>query len=420
MAGTTETIEYGGNAVKQVYTIVNLVAKQVMGEQAITAIDTGSFVSMGKAVTSSKLYREAFLNAIPDVLAKTIVSSRSYLTGASHMIKYAFEYGTYIRKITVNMPEAETSKQWLIGEPDFKPEYAPVIKSDVRVRVFAGFTSWQMGVTIPDNALKTAFTSPVEMGAFISAIFIALENSMKMAIENLSDLTRANFIGWKLHGNKPCCVIDLLEGFNTASGRNLTRSQGLIDEDCLAWSTAQMINWSLRLTRMSTQFNEEGFQRHTPKEYQVCEILQDFESYVNTFLKRVSFQEKMVQLPNYTTVPYWQAPGLTYDWDDISSVNLTLSTGGDSTEEGSTGITIQQSGIVGVIYDIEALGITINEQDSESLRNPQAKYTDYWSDANFGFFNDISENGIVFIFGKDEEEEPENPENPENPDEPAA
>ena len=88
----------------------------------------------------------------------------------------------------------------------------------------------------------------------------------------------------------------------------------------------------------------------------------------------------------YDSVAYWQGAGESFDFDDASAIDIKL-------DEQNT---ISKKGIIGVIYDYEAMGVTLNERRSTSERNNHDEYTNYYNKANIGYFNDMSENGIVF------------------------
>ena len=88
----------------------------------------------------------------------------------------------------------------------------------------------------------------------------------------------------------------------------------------------------------------------------------------------------------YHEVPYWQGSGENYSFESTSSINIKL----DETT------TVNKTGIIACIYDEQALGVTINERKTTSERNNKDEYTDYFNKANMGYFNDMSENGIVF------------------------
>lgn len=372
--------------VKQIYSILNDVAKQTWGETALTVIDTASFISLGDKVLSSDTDTDVFLGKLVDRIGKTVFSMRKYDRRKNTMAREPFEYGCILQKITVEPPDAKENNSWQIGEVDYKPSYAPVIKSNVKQKLFNKVSTWEIDVTIPDYQLRTAFTSETEMAVLIDAIFTAMDNRMEQALENCGDLTRANFIARKIHGAKPCGAINLLHDYNTLTNSSLTVATCLTDKEFLRYAVGQMSLWMNRLDRMSTLFNEEGFHRFTPKDRLVVNILNDFVTNVQTVLQSDTWHDELVKLPLYEPVPYWQGSGTDYAFDSTSSVNVKV--------DGET--EVNEKGILAVFYDYDAMGTTIVERRSSSERNNKDEYTDYYNKANMGYFNDMSENGIVF------------------------
>ena len=208
--------------VKQIYTIVNEAAKQAWGESALAAIDTASFISLGDKALSSTTDTEEFLNALVDRIGRRIFSMRKYSRNRNTMAREPFEYGCILQKITVEPPEAKENKSWEIGDVSYAPTYAPVIKSNVKQKLFNRVSTWEIDVTIPDYQLRTAFTSETEMAVLIDAIFTSMDNRMEQALESCGDLTRANFIARKLKSAKPCGAINLLHNYNTLTSQTLT------------------------------------------------------------------------------------------------------------------------------------------------------------------------------------------------------
>ena len=191
------------STVKQIYSIVNDTAKQTLGQAAITATDTASLVALGDQVLASNKTTDLFTHTLVDRIGKTIFSVRRYKGQMGGMVREPFEYRCIVQKIYVDMTEAKPNNAWKIGEDDYKPEFAPVIKPTVKQKLFNKITTWEVDVTIPDFMLRTAFKSASEMAVFIDAIFTSMENMMEIALENNSNLTRASFIARKLDANKP-------------------------------------------------------------------------------------------------------------------------------------------------------------------------------------------------------------------------
>lgn len=374
--------------VSQIYDLVNQTAKESMGANAITVKDVSSLIALGDSVLASNTDTENFLNTLVDRIARTVFSVRQYESDSEGMVRHPFEFGCIVQKIYVDLPEAKKNDAWEIGKGDYTPKFAPIIKPNAKQKLFNGVSTWEVDVTIPDFMFRTAFTNETSMATFIDAIFTAMDNMMTLALENNANLTRASFIARKIKGGKPCGAINLLHEYNTITNAGLTVENALMNAEFLAWASRSINLWVKRMSKMSVLFNEEGYKRHTPKDKLVVNLLQDFTSACDTFLGANTFHDELVKLPMYDSVAYWQGAGESFDFNDTSAINIKL----DDTEQG----TISKKGIIGVIYDYEAMGVTLNERRSTSDRNNHDEYTNYYNKANIGYFNDMSENGIVF------------------------
>lgn len=375
--------------VNQIYSIVNATAQQSMGKTAITVTDTSTLISLGDAVLSSDTSRDNFIGALVDRIGKTVYGVRRYrATGNNNIVKEPFEYGCILQKINVKLPEARQNNSWEIGTVGYKPEFAPVIKPTVRQKLFDKISTWEVAVTIPDRILKTAFLNATAMAVFIDAIFTAMDDMVEVALENNVNLTKASFIARKLSGKTefPCTAVDLLKQYNTLTNAGLTIENALRNKEFYQWAGNQILLWVSRLRRMSTLFNNEGYERFTPQENLVVDILDSFATGSNTYLQSDVYHNELTKLPKYNEVNYWQGSGLTFNFDDTSSISVKLS----ETE------TVTQKGIIGMAYDEEAIGVTIDNRKMTSERNNHDEYTNYYSKFDIGYFNDMSENGIIF------------------------
>ena len=372
--------------VEQIYALVNETAKESMGEKAIAVKDVSSLIALGDSVLSSASDTENFLNTLVDRIARTVFSVRRYETDTEGMVRHPFEFGCIVQKIYVDMPEAKQNNSWEIGKEGYTPVFAPVIKPTAKQKLFKGITTWEVDVTIPDYMLRTAFLNETSMATFIDAIFTAMDNMITLALENNANLTRASFIARKLKGGKPCGAINLLHEYNTLTSASLTVESAMMNAEFLAWASRAINLWVKRMSKMSVLFNEEGYKRHTPKDKIVVNLLQDFTSACDTFLGANTFHDELVKLPMYDSVAYWQGAGESFDFNDTSAIKVKI-------DESNT---IEKKGIIGIVYDYEAMGVTLNERRSTSERNNHDEYTNYYNKANIGYFNDMSENGIVF------------------------
>lgn len=376
--------------VKQIYSILNDVAKQSLGTGVIAVVDTQSFISLGDKVLKSDTDTENFLSKLTDRIAKTVYSVRNYSGINKNLMREPFDYGVIVQKIHVEMPEAKENNAWKIGEQGYTPTYAPVIKPTVSQKLFNKLSTWEIDVTIPDFMLKTAFLNESSMATFIDAIFTAMNNAMVMCADNNANLIRANFIGNKIHSAQPTQAINLLAQYNTLTNANLTVASCLRDVDFLKWATMQISLWTKRMRVMSKLFNEDSNSKFTSGDYLVLDVLQDFASSTATFLQSDTYHKELVALPMYNEVPYWQGSGTSFAFADTSKISVKI--------DGTTEVT--QGGIIAVAYDYNAIGTTINEPRSTTERNNKDEYTNYYNKATIGCFNDLGENGIVFYIAE--------------------
>ena len=373
--------------INQIYTIVNSVASQSMGSSAVTAVDASSFIALGNSVLSSQVNTDAYLNTLVDRIGKTIFSIRAYQVADRDIVREPFEYGCILQKIYVDMPEARVNNSWNIGNNNYTPEFAPVIKPTIKQKLFNAISTWEVAVTIPDEILKTAFTSETAMAVFIDAIFTSMENMMQLAMENNINITRAAFIARKLNANSTCGAINLLANYNELTGEKLTVATCLRDLGFLKYASQQIKLWTDRMIKMSTLFNDEaGYKRHTPKDLQVLDVLADFATSSDIYLQANTYHDELVKMPYYNVVPYWQGSGEGYAFDDTSAVNIKI----------DANTTVNKSGVLAVLFDHDAMGVTIKDRRATTERNNHDEYTNYYNKANIGYFNDMSENGIVF------------------------
>lgn len=374
----------------QVYLIVGAAAKQAFGETAITPIDTSSFIALGDSILSSDTSTDAFNSAINDVIGRTIIDVRIYNPDADPMVRHPFEFGAALRKIYVELGDARENNSWNIGKENYSPEFAPIMKPIIEQHLFNSMSTYEFGVTIPDDLWSTAFHNEQEMAALISGIFVAMEMRMQLSLEHLNNLVRASFIARKsLTGGIVAC--NLLTAYNTETNNSLTVSSAMRDKEFIRWSNMTIGMFVDRLTKPSRLFNDAKYLRHTPRDLQVLTLLSNYAKASDVYLESDTYHDELVKLPYFRTVPYWQGSGEDYSFNEVSKIEVILT----ANEEPTT-----VTGVIGLLADYEAMGTTIDKPRTPTERNSHDEYTNYYNKANRGYFNDMSENGVIFYLAE--------------------
>lgn len=379
--------------VNQLYAVLNSVAAQALGSAAVAVTDTRSMVALGDAVLSSGDNKDAFVGVLMDRIGRTIVSMRAYNPdGIDPLIKKPFEYGCVLQKIYVDLEDANANNEWNIGSNEYTPSFAPVFKPDVRQKLFNGINTWEYDWSVPDNILKTAFISEENMSAFFAAQAMAMDNSLKLSLENAGNMVRATGAAYHIENGGTTAINLLAEYLTIHQSSTLTEDTCLFDKDFLRYAAMRILNVTKYMRRMSRAWNLEGFARHTEKDLAIVTLLQDFDAAETMYLQSDTFHDELVALEGYNVVPYWQGAGTSttaYSFDELSAIKVKIKDGASSKD-------VSQTGVVAIVHDVEALGTTLYEIEQSTQRNNKDRYTDYFTHANIGYFFDPSENMVVF------------------------
>lgn len=365
---------------EQIYSLVNEVAEQSMGTSEIDVCDTNSLVALGNTVLSSSSNTEAFLNTLVQRIGKTIISYRPYTSQLTLLDVGDMEWGQIMQKVKTNMPVAiaDPTYDLVDGESiDMYTVHKPVSKQ----KLFVKRTPVRYCITTQRKPLKEAFLSTEAMGNYIASVFGEVRNAIELSQENLGRLTMANYMINAGSNQK----IDLVSTYNTLTGESVpdvpTGMSALMDEAFVRYAISVIKNTSMKMTTMSTIFNGEEAQRHTPYEFQRFVYLVDFMTALETQVEYAAFNDQYVKLATGIAVPYWQA------------IDTPEQVKGTNEEDEETTLT----NVVAFVHDREALGTYRKEE--EALTTPVNSagryYNTDWHVDNL-YFNDMSENGVYF------------------------
>lgn len=364
----------------QIYGIVNDVAKQVMGEEAIDVIDTGSLVALGDSILSSQTNTEAFLSTLVQRIGLTIISYRPYTSQLSLLEVGDMEFGQIMQKTKVKMSEAIEDDTWNLVDGQSLDMYI-VAKPEATQKLFVKRTPFAFMRTFQTKPLKEAFTDANTMGSFISSIYGEVINSIELSQENLGRLTMANYMA----NAKTNQVVNLVTEYNAIQTAGaLTSDNAMLDNAFLRWALGRIKNVAIKMQTMSTLYNDGTEQRHTPLNMQRLVSLVDFQTALETQVEYAAFHEQYVKLASNILVPYWQAAKSPFD------IELQVGEGESATEK-----TLEN--IVCFIHDRDALGTYRKEEEVLTTPvNARGRYYNTWWHLDNLYFNDTSENGVIF------------------------
>lgn len=377
--------------VNQIYTIVNSVAKQMWGEDAITATDLTGLISMGKSVLSSETNRDLFLNTLVDRIGKTVIRTLDLELDFPNLMVTDFEWGSIIQKINVQPQLSVVNKSYQITEEGFTPNQFDVNPITATQTFFTDADTWEFDYTIPDVLLKSAFRSESEFNAFITAITAAVSDSMTMALNNMAYMAIDNFAAEKLKANNG--VVNLLAMYNTQfASAPLTQADCITSPEFCRYASMIMNNYIKYMAKPSKLYNAGGMVRATARDNMHILIAADFASSMQVYLESDTYWNEYVKLPNYKEYVCLQGTGnVSPNWIDNTTINVIPSSANDGDSA------IKQTGIIGIFADRQAIATGYTDMYSGTDRNNRNRYTNFTYMATKQYINDLSENGVIFI-----------------------
>lgn len=373
----------------QVYELMNGVTKEVLGEDAVIQEDLTNVVDIGDQITNLNLM-DHYVRTLVDHIGKMIFVTRAYSGTAPSLLMDSWEYGSILEKVTYDgLPEATENESWELEDGE---EYNPNIFTQPKVsaKFFDKRVTFEVPMSFAERQVKSAFSSASQLNAFFSMIYNAIDKSMTVKTDGLVERTLNNFIGETLAtGANTVRSVDLLAGFNAQFGTTLTADQARLNPEFIRYSAYMIRLVSDRMVKISNLFNAGGKDRFTPKDMQKIVLLSEFKTAADVYLYSDTFHNELTRLPDSDEVPYWQGSGVAYDFNSTSAINVKTSGGN----------TVAQAGILGVILDRDACGVSNLDKRVTTDWNAKGEFWNNWYKFDAGYFNDFNENGVVFHMG---------------------
>lgn len=392
--------------VKQIYTLINSVSGEVLGRTDIVQDDLTGIVDLGKEVFNQSAV-DNYVKSLVNHIGKVIFVNRPYAGKVPSVLMDAWEFGSVLEKISADVPAAEENDTWDLTDGQ---TYSQDVfhKPTVTAKFFNSKVTFEVPVSITERQVKESFSNAAQLNGFISMIYAAVEKSMTIkadalimrTINNmiaetvLADAvafggTAGNMANADLSSASTARCVNLLKLYNDKTGAStkLTAAKAITDPDFIRFASYVMGTYADRLQSISTVFNVGGKERFTPKDMLHVVLLSDFAKAAQTYLYSDTFNRGDVLLPQAETVPFWQGSGKNYEF---------ASTGNIKVKE-SGGKAVEISGVLGVMFDRDALGVCNLDRRVTTNYNAKAEFFNNYYKFDAGYFNDTNENFVVFF-----------------------
>lgn len=390
--------------VNQIYKLINSVSSEVLGKSDLVKEDLTGVVDLGNEIFNQNAV-DNYVKSLVNHIGKVVFVNRPYSGKVPSVLMDAWEFGSVLEKISADVPQAEVNDTWnLTDGKEYKQDIFH--KPTVSAKFFNSKVTFEVPVSITERQVKESFSSAAQLNGFLSMIYSAVEKSMTIKTDALVMRTINNMIAETLDADKTAFGFDpstsgtvdyssastvrcvnLLKLYKEKTGADITAAAAITTPDFIRFAAYIMGLYSDRLQTISTLFNVGGKERFTPKDVLHTVLLSDFAAAAKTYLYADTFHEDNVLLPKAETVASWQATGKDYAFEHVSKIDV----------KSASGATISVSGVLGVMFDRDALGVTNLDRRVTTNYNAKAEFFNNYYKFDAGYFNDTNENFVVFF-----------------------
>lgn len=384
--------------VKQIATIMNDVTGTILGKNDVVNEDLSNIVDVGKEILDTGNV-DNYVRTLVDRIGKVVFVNKAYKGSAPSVMMDGWEYGSILEKISCELPSAEENESWNLQDgQEYKQDifHAPKVSA----KFFNKKVTFEVDMSFTEMQVKESLGSAEELNGFMSMLVNAIDKSMTIKMDSLIMRTINNMIAETVRNSftdntetgysnvTSTKAVNLLKLFNDKFGQTLTAEKAITSPEFIRFASLTMSLYRDRMSKISTLFNVGQKERFTAPDSLHTILLSDFESAANVYLQSGTFHNELTAMPSAETVPYWQGSGTAYDFSSVSSIDVKV---------GDKATPIKLSGILGVMFDRDALGVTNMSRRVTTNYNAKAEFFNNFFKFDAGYFNDLNENFVVFF-----------------------
>lgn len=375
--------------------ILNAIHEQATGQTSIAPLNTADFITMGTTVL--KTGYDNTINAISQVLSKTIFSIRPYSAMLKGLRADTQRFGNHIRKITfvdkdyvddqgVSLVDGSAVDQWKIRNPE-------ALQTN-----FYGYNDCEDYITIFQDQLDVAFSGPGEFGSFITGVMTNISNKHEQKHDEIARLTLCNFIAAKITADSGN-VIHLLTEYNTATGQSLTSTsvmQAANYKAFMQWVYARIAEITSMMRNRSVKYHMnitgKDVMRHTPYDRQKVYTLSKYKFSIEAMVLADTYHDNYIKMADVEAIDFWQ------DIESPDTVNVVPNYIDSAGAIQTAGSAVNKAAVFGLIMDEDAAGYTVkNVSMNPTPFNARGRYYNIWWNFQDKWWNDLTENAVVLL-----------------------
>lgn len=380
---------------EQISTVLNDITEQVTGKKVLGNIDSQDFTSV--ATTALAAGYDPVLNAISQMVGKTVFSVRPYTRKLAGIQVDNQRWGYITRKLAVADKPFEDDGGFELTDGQIYSPWKVNLPNVLQLNYY-GQNVFEKSVSILKNQLDGAFTGPQQFGNFISMVMSNVMDMIEQSRETAARMTLGNFICGKIEAQNG--VIHLVTEYNTEKGYSPAKTWAEIKADVseydafIKWMYARIATLSSMMTERTdlyqVQVTNKPITRHTPVSRQKFYMIADFLNAMKARVLSSTYNDDFLKYADVDQLNFWQNPA--NPMSIYMSPAFLKADGTIDTADAAAAYT----DIVGVLFDEDALGMTVMDEWSMSTgMNAKHGFATEYFHYIIRYWNDFTEKGIV-------------------------
>lgn len=430
MYSTTNTLNVTKSAIAQ------LTASGYMksSDTELTALDDQFIVDLGEKLNiqdgdvTNNTPADIFFKALMSQMGKIVVDTRSYVAQLPKLYVDPVNWGLFQEHITIELSDIMVDEMW---NPDgfinWTEQASPGVsiggeaegariasiefgcyKPAVHAKLYKKAHGIMTALTTAREQMFTAFKSLDQYNSFLAGLFNSVENTIQLKAEAYALMTVSMGIAKATaNGN----VINLLKEYNDITGGTpLTKVKALNDSNFMKYALMRIAETKDNIRRFTTLYNNHEHITFASEPQTI--LLNKFANSAKFNVRANTYHEELLGIGDYDKVSAWQSAlkidsdhaRQPYEFENSSSISLSKSAAIEAglLESTTTETSFLISGVIGVVYDRMAMGITIDRKKTTSQYSASRDTVNYFYHALANYI--VNDNYPIVIFTMNDSE----------------
>lgn len=387
--------------VNQIYTLLNSVTQEIMGESVIVNEDLSNVVSIGETISGTNNI-DNYVKSLINHIGKVVFVSRPYSGSVPSVLMDSWEFGSILEKVSCELPEAKENSEWNLQDGQ-SYDTGIFYKPKVNAKFFNSKVTFEIPMSFTVKQVTESFSNVNQLNGFYSMLYDSIDKSMTIKIDSLVERCINSMVANTLLSDFPSVTdgnyagvtgikaVNLLKLYNDTMGTTLTKDKILTTPEFIRFAIYTINTYKQRLSKISKLFNIGKTDKFTTGDYLNTVILSDLLEASRTYLLADTYHDTKLELTgNISSVPYWQGSGTNYAFNDITKINVKV-----NTDSGTK--SVETNGILAVIFDRDAIGVCNQDKRVTMAYNAKGEFYNNYYKFDCSYYTDLNENFIVFF-----------------------